>query len=148
MDKQIAALKVALANTFMMYFKAHSYHWNVEGIHFGQFHEFFGDIYEDVHGAVDVLAENLRKLEQYAPISLTELYSFKTCSEDITKPATVKIMLNNLLADNREVYNALSKVFDAATEAKNQGLANFAADRMDTHKKYEWMILSFMKAGE
>ena len=57
MDKLIASLKVVLGNTFIMYFKSHSYHWNVEGHHFRQFHDFFGEIYDDVYGAVDPLAE-------------------------------------------------------------------------------------------
>ena len=49
MNELQAALKIALANTFVSYFKAHSYHWNVEGIDFSQYHSFFGDFYEDMH---------------------------------------------------------------------------------------------------
>ena len=32
MEQLTAALHIALANTFTMYFKTHSYHWNVEEI--------------------------------------------------------------------------------------------------------------------
>ena len=46
-------LKEVLANKFVMYFKAQSYHWNVEGIHFSQLHDFFGDIYAEVYASVD-----------------------------------------------------------------------------------------------
>ena len=92
MEKLIASLKVALGNTFIMYFKAHSYHWNVEGMFFTQFHDFFGDIYEDVYGAVDPLAEELRKLDAYAPISVEEIHSYKTIGEDDTKPITAGLI--------------------------------------------------------
>jgi starvation-inducible DNA-binding protein len=145
MDKLIASLKVALGNTFTMYFKAHSYHWNVEGMFFNQFHDFFGDIYEDVYGAVDPLAEELRKLDAYAPISLMEIYGYKTIMEDSSKPDTVQEMLVNLLTANTEVLQCLSPVFDEATIQKQQGLANFIADRMDIHKKFEWQIKSLLK---
>lgn len=145
MDKLVATLRIALGNTFTMYFKSHSYHWNVEGMLFGEFHDFFGDIYEDVYGAVDSLAEEIRKLDQYAPISLMEMYNYKTFSEDVSKPDSAHEMLFNLLQANGETLNSLSKLFDEATKQKQQGLANFAADRMDRHKKFEWQIKSYLK---
>jgi starvation-inducible DNA-binding protein len=145
MDKLIASLKVALGNTFTMYFKAHSYHWNVEGMFFSQFHDFFGDIYEDVYGAVDPLAEELRKLDAYAPISLMEIYGYKTIMEDSSKPDTATEMVINLLTANTEVLNCLTPLFDVATAEKQQGLANFIADRMDAHKKFEWQLQATLK---
>ena len=145
MDKLIASLKIALGNTFTMYFKAHSYHWNVEGMFFTQFHDFFGDIYEDVYGAVDPLAEELRKLDAYAPISLMEIYGYKTIMEDSTKPATATEMVMNLLTANTEVLQCLTPLFDIATAEKQQGLANFIADRMDKHKKFEWQLHATLK---
>ena len=145
MDKLIASLKVALGNTFTMYFKAHSYHWNVEGMFFTQFHDFFGDIYQDVYGAVDPLAEELRKLDAYAPISLMEIYGYKTIMEDSVKPATATEMVMNLLTANTEVLNCLTPLFDIATAEKQQGLANFIADRMDAHKKFEWQLQATLK---
>ncbi len=145
MDKLIASLKVALGNTFTMYFKAHSYHWNVEGMFFSQFHDFFAEVYEDTYGAVDPLAEEIRKLDAYAPISLMEIYGYKTMMEDSSKPDTAQEMLVNLLTANIEVLQCLSPLFDEATAQKQQGLANFIADRMDRHKKFEWQIKSFLK---
>jgi len=145
MDKLIASLKVALGNTFTMYFKAHSYHWNVEGMFFTQFHDFFGDIYQDVYGAVDPLAEELRKLDAYAPISLMEIYGYKTIMEDSAKPDTATEMVMNLLTANTEVLNCLTPLFDIATAEKQQGLANFIADRMDAHKKFEWQLQATLK---
>jgi len=145
MDKLIASLKVALGNTFTMYFKTHSYHWNVEGMHFSMFHDFFQEIYEDVYGAVDPLAEELRKLDAYAPISLMEIYGYKTIMEDSAKPDTAIEMVMNILSANTEVLQCLTPLFDEATVQKQQGLANFIADRMDRHKKFEWQLHATLK---
>ena len=145
MNELIATLKLALGNTFFMYYKSHAYHWNVEGMEFSQFHDFFAELYEDLYGAVDPLAENLRKLDTYAPISIMELYNYKTVQEDSAMPVLLVDMLNNLLVANTETYNTLSKLFDLATAAKEQGLANFAADRMDQHRKHAWMIKASLK---
>ena len=145
MNELITALRLALGNTFFMYYKTHAYHWNVEGIEFSQYHDFFGDLYDEVYGAVDPTAENLRKLGAYAPISIMELYNYKTITEDSVMPVLLNEMLTNLITANNEVYNSFSKVFDLATDAKEQGLANFAADRMDAHRKHGWMLTASLK---
>lgn len=148
MDELKLSLKSCLANTFVMYFKTHGFHWNVEGIHFSQYHDFFGDLYEDLYGAVDPFAENLRKLGEYAPKSLTELYTSSTLSENtFITGNNVKDMLNSLAMDNNEVINCLYKTFALATTANEQGLANFIAERIDTHKKHAWMITSSLKGA-
>jgi len=145
MDKLIATLKIALGNTFCMYFKTHSYHWNVEGMFFSQYHKFFQKIYEDLYNAVDPLAENLRKLDVYAPISIAEIHSYKTTMEDTTKPDNISEMLLNLLHENTQILEVLTELFDEATKQKQQGLANFVADRMDKHKFWEWQIQASLK---
>ena len=142
-------LREVIANKFVMYFKAQSYHWNVEGIHFSQLHDFFGEIYAEVYGSVDGAAEELRALNQYAPISLMELYNHKTITEDTVKPETVGNMFLLLAMANAEVISSLNKLFTAAEAANEQGLADYAAGRIDTHKKHAWMIRSSMpKVGE
>jgi starvation-inducible DNA-binding protein len=147
MNELQVSTKIALANTFLMYFKAHSYHWNVEGIMFPLYHEFFGKIYEDVYGAVDPLAEEIRALGEYAPISLQELYATATIEEDSTKPSLTG-MLQNLQAANQQVLDSLNKVFDLASKENQQGLADLAASRIDIHKKHAWMIASSLKKSE
>lgn len=128
-----------------MYFKTHSYHWNIEGIMFSQYHEFFGDLYEDLYGAIDPTAEELRALDAYAPMSLMELYQYKTLEEDSSRPVLIMDMLSNLTVANNIVIESLNKVFSLASAANNQGLANFIADRLDKHKKHAWQLRASMK---
>lgn len=148
MELTAAAAKVVLANTFVMYFKAHSYHWNVEGKNFSQYHDFFGDLYEELHGAIDPTAEQIRACDEYAPVSMNDVYSAKTISEDSAKPETPEQMFGNLLAANNQVIESLNKLFEVAEAANKQGLADFAAGRLDVHAKHGWMLRSFMKSGE
>jgi starvation-inducible DNA-binding protein len=117
----------------------------VEGIHFSQYHDFFGDLYEDLYGAVDPFAEEIRKLNAYAPVSLMELYNYKTVMEDTTKPADVSEMLLHLLMANSEVINSLNTAFAEATAQNQQGLANYIAERLSQHKKHEWQLTSSIK---
>lgn len=148
MDELKASLRSCLANTFVMYFKTHSFHWNVEGIHFSQYHDFFAGLYEDLYGAVDPLAENLRKLGEYAPKSLTELYNNSSLTENaLTVGDSVKQMLNSLVIDNNQLIDCMNETFRLATAQNEQGLANFIADRIDQHKKHGWMLTSSLKGA-
>jgi starvation-inducible DNA-binding protein len=128
-----------------MYYKAHQFHWNVEGSDFSQYHEFFGDLYSDVYDSIDPIAERLRTLDEYAPVSLDELFKYKTLKEETTRVAELSGILSSLLVANDEVLASLNKVFDLATKNKEQGIANFIADRIDTHKKHGWMIKASAK---
>lgn len=145
MDELKQTLKVVIANDFIMYFKAHAYHHNVEASNFSEMHGFFGDIYEELHSAYDVAAEELRALDEYAAISLMELYGWKTIDEDTFKPTTARDMLVRLGAANEQMTVSLNKLFDVATANKKQGLADFAAGRLDVHAKHGWMIRSYLK---
>lgn len=145
MDKLKLIAQMVLGNTFVMYFKAHSYHWNVEGPNFGEMHDFFGELYTDLHATIDVIAEEIRAMDEYAPISIMELYNTKTIKEDTEKPVDAKAMLVNLQDANEKVLESLNRLFDSATANKQQGLADFAAGRIDIHKKHGWMIRSYLK---
>jgi starvation-inducible DNA-binding protein len=145
MDELISAIKQCMGNTFVMYFKTHGFHWNVEGIHFSQYHEFFGDLYEDLYGAVDPLAEQIRALGSYAPKNLNEIYKYATILESDIVGDTVRDMLVVLERDNLETIATLTKAFNIATKTGKQGLANFLADRLDHHEKHGWMIRASLK---
>jgi starvation-inducible DNA-binding protein len=145
MDELKTAIKVLLANATVMYYKAHQFHWNVEGIEFTQYHAFFEEIYTDVYASVDPIAEQLRKLDVYAPFSIDELYKYKTLEEETERKVLLSDILESLIQANTEVLNSLNKVFDLANSNKQQGICNFVADRIDTHQKHGWWLKSSAK---
>ena len=145
MEELVASLRVALANTFVMYFKVHQFHWNVEGIEFPQYHEFFNELYDDIYGAVDPMAENLRKLDAYAPRTLEEMWNHKTVTEASADMILLKDVLSDIEKTNQEVIATLNKVFSLGMKANKQGLCNFIADRLDIHEKHGWMLRASMK---
>jgi starvation-inducible DNA-binding protein len=145
MDELKIAIRVLMANTYVLYFKVHSFHWNVEGIHFTQYHDFLGDLYEDIYGSIDPIAEFLRKLDDYAPKSLDEMFKYKTLNEETAQISDIREMLLKLLADNEEVIACLNKVFTLATSANKHGIADFVAGRIDAHDKHSWFLRASTK---
>lgn len=139
--------RTALADSFFMYMKAHSYHWNVEGINFPQLHKFFGDLYEELHGSIDPMAEHIRALNEYAPRNIEEMYEDKTVDCKNTAK-TAKDMVSDLLQTNEQVVIILNNLFAELEKNNDQGFMNFVADRLDAHKKHGWMLRSILKDGE
>jgi starvation-inducible DNA-binding protein len=144
MDELRVALRKVLSDTFVMYFKSHAFHWNVEGMFFPQFHDFFGDLYEELHGAVDTIAEHIRAVDGYAPTSLSDIISMKTLSEEglVTNP---KSMISSLITDNNLIIISLMQAFQEAEKVSEIGLANFLQDRIDIHQKHGWMLKASAK---
>lgn len=144
MEELINKMKVVLASTFAFYLKAHNFHWNVEGVNFPQYHEFFGNLYEEVHGAVDTIAEEIRALDAYAPGSLKRFQELSTIMDETSVPSAV-IMCQRLEKDNRTLLLDLEQAYNEAERTKQLGLANFLQDRIDAHKKHGWMLKAVQK---
>ena len=149
MDQLSIALKIALANTFQMYFRAHSYHWNVEGPNFSDYHAFFGTLYTELFGAIDPIAEHIRAIDSYAPFSLGDLRMASTVMEDVDRVGgnEYDTMFSNLLSSNMQVVDAFAKAHSLAISMNKHGLAQFIAERMDVHAKHAWMLRSLLRKG-
>jgi starvation-inducible DNA-binding protein len=139
MDELVEKMKVLLADAFTMYVRAHGYHWNVIGSDFPQYHDFFGDLYQEIHGSVDDIAEQLRQINSFAPGTLQRMKELSTISEDDKIPLASK-MITNLITANDTVIADLIDAYKSAEEAGEYGLSNFLQDRITVHKKHGWML--------
>jgi starvation-inducible DNA-binding protein len=137
-------LKTLLASNFAYYLKAQMFHWNVEGPDFGQLHKFFAKIYEDAYSAVDPVAEYIRTLEDYVPGSLERFNQLSQIPGQIKIPRA-RLMLEELLTDTETMKNIVMQVFQAAQAEGREDIANFMAERQNSHGKYAWQLKSFLK---
>ena len=137
-------LKTLLATEYAFVIKTQFFHWNVEGPDFGQLHEFFGMIYADVYGAIDPTAEYIRTLDDYTPGSFERFSELSQISGQIKIPRA-RLMLEELLQDNSTMKALLNQCFETAQAEKQEGIANFLAERIDAHGKWGWQIKSFLK---
>ena len=144
METLIEMMRKVLADTFAMYLKAHNYHWNVEGSNFPQYHDFFGNLYQELHGAVDPIAEEIRALDAYVPGSLSRFLELTEIENELSIPNGIE-MARRLMVDNQKVIMTLDVAFKLADELDQQGLADFIAGRLDAHKKHGWMLRSITK---
>ena len=141
MDMQvIESLRKSVSNTLVMYSHAHGYHWNVRGDDFAVYHSLFGEIYSDVFSSVDPLAEYIVKLGGVAPKRITESIANATLADAVVDSVDPQFMVQALARDNDVVLETLNVAFQVATNANQQGLANFLAERIDQHQKWAWQL--------
>jgi starvation-inducible DNA-binding protein len=144
MEELIQQMKELLADTFAFRLKTQYYHWNIEGPDFVQYHDFLGDLYEEIDGAVDETAEKIRSLNSYAPGSFKRYLELATIQGDDTIISAVE-MLDRVKIDNDVLRNKLKQVRNKAEASGEFGLVNFLEGRLDAHDKHAWMLKALTK---
>jgi starvation-inducible DNA-binding protein len=134
------ALATCLANATIMYHRVHGFHWNVTGPDFPQWHSKFEEIYDDVYGSLDPLAENIRKVGAVAPFRLSDLAVRASVADDMVGDYSPQTLIASLLSTNAGVLDSLNIAFQIANNANQQGVANFLAERIDAHQKWNWQL--------
>ena len=144
METLITQLKTILGTNFALYFKAHSFHWNIEGSNFPQYHDFLGDLYTSVFEQTDLIAEQIRQLDSYAPTSLGRMLELSDIPET-TNILPALAMMSELKNDNDRFIIHLRAGIVAADEAGEPAVSNFLQDILANHQKHAWMLRSIIK---
>ena len=133
-----------LADTYVLYLKTHSFHWNVEGPMFQTLHTMFMDQYTEAWNAIDPIAERIRALGHYAPGSYKQYVKLATVKETDGVPKAGK-MVQELIAGQEAIARTARSVLPVADEANDQPTLDLLTQRLDIHEKNAWMLRSLLK---
>jgi len=139
------ALGRVLADTFTLYTKTHSFHWNVTGPNFFTLHNLFKELYEDLIEGGDTIAERIRALGYWAPSSFSEFASLSAIKEETHHIYDASDMLRQLVLDNELAVRRLKEVFDIAESNHDAVTADMITQRMNVHSKAAWMLRSHLE---
>jgi len=135
------SLKIALADSYLLYLKTQNYHWNVTGPNFKSFHLMFEEQYNDLFLAVDLIAERIRSLGEKAPGTYAQyikLTNLKEGDENLDANSMVK----ELASDQDLIAKTLTNVLKEAQAVGDEVTAGIATDRIEIHQKNAWMLKS------
>ena len=137
----VVALNGFLADTAVVYFKTHAFHWNVEGANFYSLHLMFEKFYKKLWKSTDEIAERIRALGEKTPVSYAKLLKSAAIKESETAPAS-HIMIKAL----RDDYLALAeKAHDVGSLADTNGdhvTADMMTQKATFLEKAAWMLQS------
>jgi starvation-inducible DNA-binding protein len=133
-----------LADTFTLYLKTHSFHWNVTGKMFRTLHTMFEEQYNELWQALDVIAERIRALGNIAPGSQSQFAEMATVKDEKGVPAA-EDMVRQLVDGHETVVRTARSVFASAEGAGDQATQDLIVERMQIHEKTAWMLRSLLE---
>ena len=140
----VQGLSRLLADSYVLYLKTHSFHWNVEGPMFQTLHQMFMEQYTETWNAIDLIAERIRSLGEYAPGTYREYARLTRIKETEGVPRAEEMI--RLLIDGQEaVVRTAREALAVADEANDQPTLDLLTQRMQVHEKNAWMLRSLLK---
>jgi starvation-inducible DNA-binding protein len=130
-----------LADTYSLYMKTHSFHWNVEGPMFNTLHAMFMVQYTELWNALDLIAERIRSLGLPAPGTYSEFARLTSIEETPGVPDAAE-MLRLLVKGHEAVARTARSVFPQADKAGDEATADLLTQRLQLHEKTAWMLRS------
>ena len=142
--KIVKGLSQLLADSYILYLKTHSFHWNVEGPMFNTLHQMFMVQYTELWNALDLIAERIRSLGSYAPGSYKK-YSDLSSIEESEENLPAEEMIQELLAGHEAVCKTIRKIFPLAEAGNDESSIDLLTQRLQVHEKTAWMLRSLLK---
>lgn len=145
-DREAVAkhLSKLLADTYSLYLKTHSFHWNVTGPQFNSLHLMFETQYNELWLAADEVAERIRTLDVFAPGSYSQFAKLSSIKEESGVPEWKEMV--NQLVEGHEVAAATARdTLKAANAAGDDGSADMITGRLKAHEKTAWMLRSLLR---
>lgn len=146
--KQVCkGLSKLLADSYLLYLKTQNYHWNVTGKMFQSLHALFEEQYQDLAEAVDVIAERIRALGEFAPGSFTAFSKVASIKEENSIP-TAEEMIHNLVVGNEAVVTTAREIINLCDEVQDDVTTDLMVERMQKHEKNAWMLRSLISPNK
>jgi len=132
----------SVADTYLLTIKTHGYHWNVTGPGFRSIHLLLEDQYKELFEAADTLAERIRALDVYAPMSAAAFHSHTAVKETGDKVPAAKAMLQDLVKTHEQVRDRIEEGRSFAEEVGDRASEDMLISRLEAHDKHIWMLKS------
>jgi starvation-inducible DNA-binding protein len=133
-----------LADTYVVYLKTHNFHWNVEGPMFQTLHLMFMEQYTETWNAIDLIAERIRSLGEYAPGTYKEYAKLTRIKETDGVPKAEQ-MVRLLIEGQEAVVRTARELLPVADRAHDEPTLDLLTQRMQVHEKNAWMLRSLLK---
>ena len=73
---------------------------------------------------------------------MSEMHKLTTLKEFEGTPTSTKQLTSHLIDVNSKFIETLKSTFNKANFDNEQGIANFLAERIDQHQKWNWFLKS------
>jgi len=136
-------LNALLADTYALYQKTHTFHWNVEGPMFQTLHLMFEVHYNELWTSTDLIAERIRALGYPVRATYSELAKLTSIPESPGVPEATD-MVRLLVEGHQTATRTARKIFPVAEHANDAATVDLLTQRLQIHEKTAWMLRSLL----
>ena len=142
--KDYKKMNTYLANLAVLNTKLHNLHWNVEGKQFMQVHNFTEDLYNDFFEKYDEVAEILKMKGEFPLVKLNNYAEAATIEELDSKKYGVDKVLNEVLADLKEMKKLATEIRNDADEAGDFEVVGEFEEHVEGYSQNIWFVKSML----
>jgi starvation-inducible DNA-binding protein len=145
MEKLYKLLSDTQASLFVLFHKTWVYHWNVTGPNFKEYHDLFGEHYEEMFQEIDRITEHMRFLGMKPVSTLSRITEVSTIEQASNSAQAIDAitMVDQLMGDHKKIIEMLTDVSGEAEKQNSKGTINLVDDLNESHGKRVWMLRSF-----
>ena len=111
---------------------------------FQTLHQMFMEQYTETWNAIDLIAERIRSLGEYAPGTYRE-YARLTRIKETEGVPRAEEMVRLLVEGQEALVRTAREALSVADEANDQPTLDLLTQRMQVHEKNAWMLRSLLK---
>jgi starvation-inducible DNA-binding protein len=140
----VEALRLQVANAFVLYANHKHYHWQTYGPLFRDLHKLFDTFAEEVLESLDPLAERVRMIGQDPPAHPIEVMDLATAS-----PAAPHSSMHDMVQEARSnalvIIKEMREGAKLAEEHDDPGTVDLFSKLVQVHEKQEWWLRDILR---
>ena len=140
MTSNVPALRIWYADNFVVYYKAHAFHFNVQGPTFAQDHSLLEEVYDFMWDQHDVIGEQIRQEGKAVVPSLADILEISCITESTKTNVGSKQMFNELIEDIDTLMTRAQTVYNQAEGSDCGGVSTMAGDYLKALSKIQWKL--------
>lgn len=141
------AVTPVIADAFALYVKTKNYHWHLSGSHFRDYHLLFDEHAESLFGAIDKLAERMRRIGATSIRSISHISKLQTIKDDNAEFVSPERMIQTLIDDNRHVAENQRAAIKICDDNRDTATSNILQGILDETEKRTWFLYEISQGG-
>lgn len=135
-------LEILLADTYTLYLKTQSAHWNYVGPEFFSIHLLLEKQYEEMAEAIDEIAERVRALGFFIEASLPAFHrKTQLPQKEVYSPSE---RIEDLVTAHEILISYIRKLCQKAEEEQDGATVDLLGRRLGAHEKFLWMLKNYL----
>jgi starvation-inducible DNA-binding protein len=118
-----------------------NFYWNLVGPSFVEVHRFIEDLYDQLVQDIDIVAEQINQLRQYAYGSMAEFLQHSSLKGSTGGKKEQHLVINELAADNDTSARKIRELIALIEEKyEDSSTVDILTDLIRNHEKNAWML--------